>query len=284
MLAQGTYSSEELASANAEVGAIFLKADRDRTAGVWFSNATVLEPENPRWAHILATLLAAGGELEQAKERFEWVLAQSPNSIPTLLQMGRTQMLLDRPSAAGKAFREALDLDTSIAFAHLGMGEVAFAETSWAEAALHLEEALRLQPDALSLHHLLATAYQRLGESAIAESHRQQIGPGDVEYIDPIIMAVMSPDPELSILAQAAREKRRAELEPAISELEGTVEEGVDAGERYRTLAANKLTAGNLEGALEDIEKDTDRDRFMTAAEALDYGLIDEVIEHVPTE
>ncbi len=31
---------------------------------------------------------------------------------------------------------------------------------------------------------------------------------------------------------------------------------------------------------LEEIEKDTDRDRFMTAEEARQYGLIDDVIEH----
>jgi ATP-dependent Clp protease protease subunit len=30
---------------------------------------------------------------------------------------------------------------------------------------------------------------------------------------------------------------------------------------------------------LEKIEQDTDRDRFMSAEEALDYGLIDHVIE-----
>jgi ATP-dependent Clp protease protease subunit len=32
---------------------------------------------------------------------------------------------------------------------------------------------------------------------------------------------------------------------------------------------------------LEKIEKDTDRDRFMSAEEALEYGLIDHIIEHV---
>jgi ATP-dependent Clp protease protease subunit len=31
---------------------------------------------------------------------------------------------------------------------------------------------------------------------------------------------------------------------------------------------------------LERISADTDRDHFMTAAEAREYGLIDEVIEH----
>jgi ATP-dependent Clp protease, protease subunit len=33
---------------------------------------------------------------------------------------------------------------------------------------------------------------------------------------------------------------------------------------------------------LKKIEEDTDRDRFMTAEEAREYGLIDHVIEHVP--
>jgi ATP-dependent Clp protease protease subunit len=32
---------------------------------------------------------------------------------------------------------------------------------------------------------------------------------------------------------------------------------------------------------LQKIEEDTDRDRFMAAEEALEYGLIDAVIEHV---
>ncbi|HUT09526.1 MAG TPA: ATP-dependent Clp endopeptidase proteolytic subunit ClpP [Thermoguttaceae bacterium] len=44
----------------------------------------------------------------------------------------------------------------------------------------------------------------------------------------------------------------------------------------------NKILIKHTGHPLEKIEKDTDRDRFMTAEEALDYGLIDEVIEHVP--
>jgi len=31
---------------------------------------------------------------------------------------------------------------------------------------------------------------------------------------------------------------------------------------------------------LEQIEKDTDRDRFMTAVEAMEYSLVDNVIEY----
>jgi ATP-dependent Clp protease protease subunit len=35
---------------------------------------------------------------------------------------------------------------------------------------------------------------------------------------------------------------------------------------------------------LEKLASDVERDYFMTAAEALEYGLIDEVIEHKPDE
>jgi ATP-dependent Clp protease protease subunit len=41
----------------------------------------------------------------------------------------------------------------------------------------------------------------------------------------------------------------------------------------------NQLMAKHTGKTLTQIEKDTDRDNFMTATEALDYGLIDKVIE-----
>ena len=43
----------------------------------------------------------------------------------------------------------------------------------------------------------------------------------------------------------------------------------------------NKLLVGHTGKSLEEIEKDTDRDFFMTSKEALDYGLVDEVIEAI---
>ena len=41
----------------------------------------------------------------------------------------------------------------------------------------------------------------------------------------------------------------------------------------------NRILAQNTGKDLSQIEKDTDRDNFLTAAEALEYGLIDKVIE-----
>lgn len=57
---------------------------------------------------------------------------------------------------------------------------------------------------------------------------------------------------------------------------------GIQAKEILRLRERiNKLLAGHTSQPLDKIEKDTDRDFFMTAEEALKYGLIDEVIANV---
>ena len=42
----------------------------------------------------------------------------------------------------------------------------------------------------------------------------------------------------------------------------------------------NELMAAHCGRPLEDLERDTDRDNFMNAAQALEYGLIDQVLEN----
>ena len=41
----------------------------------------------------------------------------------------------------------------------------------------------------------------------------------------------------------------------------------------------NDILAKNTGRPLEEIQRDTDRDNFLTAAQALEYGLIDKVVE-----
>ena len=41
----------------------------------------------------------------------------------------------------------------------------------------------------------------------------------------------------------------------------------------------NRILAENTGRTIEEISRDTERDNFMTAGEALQYGLIDQVIE-----
>jgi len=42
----------------------------------------------------------------------------------------------------------------------------------------------------------------------------------------------------------------------------------------------NGILANHSSRSIDDLEKDTDRDNFMSAKEAVEYGLVDEVVEH----
>ena len=44
----------------------------------------------------------------------------------------------------------------------------------------------------------------------------------------------------------------------------------------------NEILAEHTGQTVEQIEKDLDRDRFMTAQQAVDYGLADEIIKSLP--
>jgi ATP-dependent Clp protease protease subunit len=46
----------------------------------------------------------------------------------------------------------------------------------------------------------------------------------------------------------------------------------------------NELLAKHTGQPMEKIEKDTDRDNFMSAKEAMEYGLVDQVLERLPPE
>ena len=50
----------------------------------------------------------------------------------------------------------------------------------------------------------------------------------------------------------------------------------------YLKAKLNEIMAHHTGKPIDVIEKDTDRDNFMTAQEAKDYGLIDHVIDRMP--
>jgi len=57
----------------------------------------------------------------------------------------------------------------------------------------------------------------------------------------------------------------------------------IQADEILKTRAVlNDILASHTGQQIERIAKDTDRDRYLTAFEAKEYGLVDEVIEKPP--
>ena len=74
----------------------------------------------------------------------------------------------------------------------------------------------------------------------------------------------------------------------AVNGVSFTVKEGetlglvgeTGAGKSTTALSILRLLAENTGKSLEQVQQDTERDNFMTAEEALAYGLVDKIIAH----
>ncbi|MBM4020636.1 MAG: ATP-dependent Clp protease proteolytic subunit [Planctomycetes bacterium] len=93
------------------------------------------------------------------------------------------------------------------------------------------------------------------------------------------------------LLTAGTKGKRRAlpnariMIHQPLAGMEGTAEEIMIHAKEFKNVKRklNNILLKHTGHPLVKIEEDTDRDRFMSAQEALDYRLIDEVIEHMPT-
>ncbi len=75
----------------------------------------------------------------------------------------------------------------------------------------------------------------------------------------------------------------RIMIHQPLAGMEGTAADIEIHAKEFRKIKEklNQILIKHTGNSLEKINADTDRDRFMTAEEARDYGLIDRVIEHI---
>jgi ATP-dependent Clp protease protease subunit len=91
------------------------------------------------------------------------------------------------------------------------------------------------------------------------------------------------------LLTAGAKGKRRAlpnariMIHQPLAGMEGTAEDIDIHVKEFRKIRErlNNILIKHTGHAIDKIEQDTDRDRFMTSEEALEYKLIDQVIEHM---
>jgi ATP-dependent Clp protease, protease subunit len=93
------------------------------------------------------------------------------------------------------------------------------------------------------------------------------------------------------LLTAGAKNKRfalpnaRIMIHQPLAGLRGTSTEFQIYAKEYLRMKAhlNGVLVKHTGKTLDQVEKDTDRDNFMSATEARDYGLVDAVLQHVPT-
>lgn len=94
------------------------------------------------------------------------------------------------------------------------------------------------------------------------------------------------------LLAAGAKGKRnalphaRVMIHQPLAGTEGTTTEILIHAKEFIRLkgALNEILLKHTGQSLEKIEKDTDRDMFMSAQEAMDYGVVDKVMERLPLD
>ena len=84
---------------------------------------------------------------------------------------------------------------------------------------------------------------------------------------------------------RSALPNARIMIHQPLAGMQGTAEEIMIHAKEFRRIKQrmNEIKIKHTGHPLDKIERDTDRDCFMTAQEAADYRLIDRVIEHMPT-
>ena len=91
------------------------------------------------------------------------------------------------------------------------------------------------------------------------------------------------------LLTAGAKEKRyalpnsRIMIHQPLAGMEGTAEDILIHAKELKRIKQrmNQILLKHTGRELEQIESDTDRDRFMTASEAMEYGLIDQVVDRM---
>lgn len=132
-----------------------------------------LQPENPRWPHLLAFILAGYGQLEVAIPLWQATIELAPDYIPAYIRKGDAQLKLNRFDAAWKTYKDVQAKDPANAYAFVGLARLAMHEDDYMSARGYLLDAAANSNNRIGID-LLVTVFEQLGEDVKAIYLRSQ--------------------------------------------------------------------------------------------------------------
>lgn len=189
-----------------------------------------VEPEEPRWFHRWATIVAGFGYLEEALPLWEYVLELEPDYLPAYVRLGDALLKLNRLSQAGAVFDRALNEQPDNPYALTGRARTEIARGDWAAARPLLERAARLSDFRIGTD-LLASVYRNLGEDTRADSLLRTTSFGGFIDIE---------DPWMDSLNAACYDAYRLATAGGMAEFRGDVKTGLAYMERAVALEPDK--------------------------------------------
>ncbi len=133
-----------------------------------YATAAQLNPTDARWPYYTGFTALKLGRLDEARKAFEAVAAINPNDAPALIHLAEIDLQQGQAAQARTLFLRIQQLQPGSPRVLGGLGDAAFQEGDYATAIDYLKQALELWPDAPQLNYKLALAYQRTGQTELA--------------------------------------------------------------------------------------------------------------------
>ncbi len=130
-----------------------------------------LSPQEPRWQHLHATILAGFGEIEPAIALWRRVIELAPDYLPARLRLGDCLLKTNHADEAAAVYSEVLKRDATNAYAQLGLARIDFEAARWDQARTRLETVVSQTNYSLG-YDLIVSLYEKIGEHARAEAIR----------------------------------------------------------------------------------------------------------------
>jgi tetratricopeptide (TPR) repeat protein len=219
---------------------------------------TILEPDEARWPHLRASILAGYGRLDEALPLLRRTTVLAPDHLAGWLRLGEALFKANATGEAEAAFHEALRRAPGNPYALLGLARCDLQLERWTAARSHLQQAVAADPTFADAQSLLASVFERLGNPEAARLARSRMA-NDGRYTE-------APDAwtdELTawchhpytLLVAAATITTKGTPRQALPLLERALLLAPDDPRVHRQMAKTLSTLGDLAGGRAELEK-----------------------------
>lgn len=160
------------ASALAELSRLYHANGFFAEANVCYEGLRRVEPNNARWPHLEASILAGSGQLEEARPLFAKAVALAPGYLPARLRLADTMLKANQATEAAKIYAEVLARQSDEPYALLGLARCAVAGGDWEKAREYTRRSATAHPDFGDGLIFGATVAEHFGDPAGAAALR----------------------------------------------------------------------------------------------------------------
>ena len=215
-------------------------------------NAQQLAPNDPQWPYYLGHRYRVDQQPAQAVPFYERARSLRPDDTPTLVRLGQVYIDLGQNNEAEQVLQQALERDSTVAFAHFLLGELAAERSAFESAAAHFRAVLRLQPQASVAEYPLGLAYRNLQDEARSQHHLGQRGFAQISFEDPLAQGLDRLKVNVStFLYQGKSLLENGRVAEAVAAFEKAIAQDSQQAMAYQYLALTRAQLKDYQGAID---------------------------------